>query len=453
MLELRVYQLGSDASRTWAVHEIIALDSDGNMIDTSGWNLASTCNNDGNELKQAIDNNQGTAWSCKEPIAPGTQNLFLVFKASSDNKNNLMTLHWFRFNGRGVAGTSTLVKAIDCGLTDAESFTGSDSVVYSADMYYSGGDTVKEVESIARTTDDLLYGTQRVGKEFTYAIPLDNNQPYQITLKFAELVHNTSGKRVFDIYGEDRMMVSQFDIVKSIGDRYTAIDLERTVVLHDGTLNLKFSASVDQASIGAIVVSKLLQSSRITQIPGMIKGSYYRDGGSGIGYVDATPGNSGGGCRADDVDLKSFNNPASNCYVTDIESGEFLQYDLDVGVEDVFNIEFRVSSNDKDTKTFEIYLDDQAITDTVQFSTDGSESNWITVQTETKTTLNRGYHLLRVAATSSNWNFDSMNFISKNGLTPSSLSPTTNNNQSSSAVSLLAQLSYGLFALIFAMMV
>lgn len=361
-----------------------------------------------------------------------------------------MTLHWFRFNGRGVAGTSTLVKAIDCGLTDEDSYTGSDSVVYSADTYYSGGDTMKEVESITRTTDDLLYGTQRVGKEFSYAIPLDNNQPYQITLKFAELAFNTSGQRVFDVYGEDRLMVSNFDIVQTIGDRYMAVDLERTVVLHDGTLDLKFAASKDQASIGAIVVSKLLQSSRITQVPGLIKGSYYRDGGSGIGFIDATPGNSGGGCRADDVDLKSFNNPASNCYVTDIENGEFLQYDLDVGVDDVFNIELRVSANDRDQKSFEIYLDDQMITDTLQFTTDGTESNWITVYAETKATLTRGYHLLRVVATSSNWNFDSMDFVSKNGLTPSDLAPTTNNNQNNSATVVLTQISCGLGTLVLA---
>ncbi len=362
-----------------------------------------------------------------------------------------MTLHWFRFNGRGVAGTSTLVKAIDCGLTDEDSYTGSDSVVYSADTYYSGGDTVKKVESIARTTDDLLYGTQRVGKEFSYAIPLDNNQPYQITLKFAELAHNASGNRVFDIYGEDRLMVSNFDIVGAVGDKFTAYDLARTVVLHDGTLNLKFTASADQASIGAIVVSKLLQSSRSTQVPGLIKGSYYRDGGSGIGFVDSTPGNSGGGCRADDVDLKSFNNPSSNCYVTDIESGEFLQYDLDFGVEDVFTIEFRVSANDQDTKSFEVYMDDQILTDTVQFNTDGSESTWITVTAESKGTLTRGYHLVRIVATSSNWNFDSMDFISKNGLTPSSLTPTTN-NQESASVSLFAHISYVLLASILAIM-
>jgi hypothetical protein len=35
--------------------------------------LASTCNNNGNDLKMAIDGNDGTAWSCKEPIASGTQ--------------------------------------------------------------------------------------------------------------------------------------------------------------------------------------------------------------------------------------------------------------------------------------------------------------------------------------------------------------------------------------------
>jgi hypothetical protein len=79
-LELRIYQLGNEPSRTWGVHEIVALDSDGNKIDPSGWNLASTCNNNGNDLKMAIDGNDGTAWSCKEPIASGTQNLYLVFK-------------------------------------------------------------------------------------------------------------------------------------------------------------------------------------------------------------------------------------------------------------------------------------------------------------------------------------------------------------------------------------
>ncbi len=77
--ELRIYQLGNDASRTWGIHEIVAIDSDGNQIDRSGWNLASTCNN-GNDLKSAVDGDDGSAWSCNEPLASGTQNLYLVFK-------------------------------------------------------------------------------------------------------------------------------------------------------------------------------------------------------------------------------------------------------------------------------------------------------------------------------------------------------------------------------------
>jgi hypothetical protein len=316
--------------------------------------------------------------------------------------------------------------------------------VYWPDTDYSGGETVKQVESITRTTDDLLYGTQRVG-DFEYAIHLDNYQPYQITLKFAELMHNVSGKRAFDVYGEDRLMVSNFDIVQTVGNRYVAYDLERTVVLHDGTLNLRFSSKADKASIAGILISKLLPSSRITQIPGLIKGGFYRDGGSGIGFIDTTPGNSGGGCRADDVDLKAFEGTPSNCYVTSIENGEILQYDLDVGVEDVFRIEFKVSANDKDTKSFDVLLDDSPVTGNVQFTTDGSESNWVTVSVETSNALTRGNHLLRIAATSSNWNFDSMDFISVNGLTPSSLSPTTNND--SGSASLVTQLSYAMLAL------
>lgn len=158
-----------------------------------------------------------------------------------------MTLQWFKFNGRGVAGTSNLVKAIDCGLTEDESFTGTNLVVYSADAYYAGGDAVKNVDAITRTTDDLLYGTQRVGKEFSYDIPLDNNQPYQITFKFTEMLHNATGKRKFDIYCEGRLLAINVDIIKSVSSPNSAYDLERVVVLHDGTLNIKFIASENEA--------------------------------------------------------------------------------------------------------------------------------------------------------------------------------------------------------------
>jgi hypothetical protein len=43
--------------------------------------------------------------------------------------------------------------------------------------------------------------------------------------------------------------------------------------------------------------------------------------GPGVGYIDTTSGNSGGGCRADDVDLRPYPNDSQHCFVMDIVQG------------------------------------------------------------------------------------------------------------------------------------
>ena len=71
---------------------------------------------------------------------------------------------------------------------------------FAADQYATGGSTFSTGASIAGTSDDALYQTERYGA-FTYSLPVSNGQ-YTVKLHFAELYWNSTGQRVFNVAAE-----------------------------------------------------------------------------------------------------------------------------------------------------------------------------------------------------------------------------------------------------------
>jgi uncharacterized repeat protein (TIGR03803 family) len=94
-------------------------------------------------------------------------------------------------------------------------------------------------------------------------------------------------------------------------------------------------------------------------IPGSIEAEDYDGGGPGIGYADTTPGNEGGGYRADDVDIKSSRE--GGYAVGWFEAGEWLAYTIDVQREGLYTISARVGSALPD-RTFHIEIDGADVT-------------------------------------------------------------------------------------------
>src|SRR3954447_6999272 len=133
---------------------------------------------------------------------------------------------------------------------------------YLGDQYFSGGQTFSVTAPIANTTDDALYQDERFGQNFSYAIPLANGN-YNVTLKFAENYFDAPGQRIFDVNAEGKLVVDNLDVWSAAGGKNKALDVVVPVSVQDGTLNLQFLSSVNNALIDAIRIVPAVTSSSI----------------------------------------------------------------------------------------------------------------------------------------------------------------------------------------------
>ena len=149
-------------------------------------------------------------------------------------------------------------------------YTDGDGNVWEADAantYFSGGKTFSNNTAISGTEDDALYQTERYGGEgnatFSYNIPVSGSDgPYTVDLLFAEIfqgVQNNNGgagDRVFDVEIEGNLVLNDYDIFADVGPA-TAV-VKTFAGLGDangnGTLDIVFDASVDNAKVSAIAV-------------------------------------------------------------------------------------------------------------------------------------------------------------------------------------------------------
>lgn len=134
--------------------------------------------------------------------------------------------------------------------------TGKDGVHYAADGHFVGGSVYVSEAAINATEDDALYQTERYNTgTLLYDIPLSNGV-YAVTLKFAEIFHETAGSRVFDVLIEDETVVEALDLISQVGPT-TTYDIEfQGVEISDGSLSIALAASVDNPKISAIVVHR-----------------------------------------------------------------------------------------------------------------------------------------------------------------------------------------------------
>src|SRR6185295_3992724 len=130
-------------------------------------------------------------------------------------------------------------------------FTDSLGQVWAADKNFSGGSTYSKPSAIAGTVDDTLFQTERYGN-FSYNIPVPSGT-YSITLRFAELYWTATAKRVFSVSVEGQAVLTNFDIFATAGAT-TLLDRTFQVTVTDGTLNIVFTTSADNAKVSAIQV-------------------------------------------------------------------------------------------------------------------------------------------------------------------------------------------------------
>src|SRR5437773_8370864 len=143
-------------------------------------------------------------------------------------------------------------------------------------------------------------------------------------------------------------------------------------------------------------------------IPGTFEAEDFDRGGEGVAYHDNVAGNAGGQYRPnEDVDIIVSSDSAGGGYVVNnFESGEWLNYTVNVQTTTNYDIELRVSSQFS-TSAFHIEIDGQNVTGSVVVPNTG---NWNTFQWVGKQgiALTAGQHMLKVFADQQYFNLNSV---------------------------------------------
>ncbi|MBT2595490.1 hypothetical protein J7I92_09445 [Arthrobacter sp. ISL-72] len=143
----------------------------------------------------------------------------------------------------------------------------SGGVTWSADQYFNGGKSFTNtfVSSIAGTTDDVLYRTERSATSdldgFSYTIPVPVHGTYTVRLHFAEIWFGApgggpagAGRRVFSAtFPQGSARLLDYDIFAEVG-AVTATVKTFAVEVLNGVLRIDFSAKIDQPKLSAVEV-------------------------------------------------------------------------------------------------------------------------------------------------------------------------------------------------------
>lgn len=140
-------------------------------------------------------------------------------------------------------------------------------------------------------------------------------------------------------------------------------------------------------------------------IPGTVEAENYDLGGQDSAYFDSDAANQGNVYRQDQVDVVAVTGGNAVGYTT---AGEWLEYTVNVATGGVYTIEAKVASG-SDGASFRLFIDNNAITDTVKIANGGDWDTYSTV-TATTTSLTTGSHILRIAMTGDYGNIDNIKF-------------------------------------------
>src|SRR5437773_10311195 len=146
-------------------------------------------------------------------------------------------------------------------------------------------------------------------------------------------------------------------------------------------------------------------------IPGSFEAEDFDRGGEGVAYHDNVAGNAGGQYRPnEDVDIIVSSDSAGGGFVVNnFETGEWVNYTVNVQTATNYDIELRVSSQFS-TSAFHIEIDGQNVTGSVVAPNTG---NWNTFQWVGKkgVALPAGQHVLKVFVDQQYFNFNSVRVL------------------------------------------
>jgi uncharacterized repeat protein (TIGR02059 family) len=127
------------------------------------------------------------------------------------------------------------------------------------------GNAYSTTSTVNAEADAEIYQTERYYSYLAYAIPVEKDRNYILTLKFAEIYFNTAGSRIFDVFVEGARYMSDFDMFAAAGGKNIAVDSSFTIHAADSIINIELVASIDNAAPKGIEI-KTVEEDWITRI-------------------------------------------------------------------------------------------------------------------------------------------------------------------------------------------
>ena len=150
-------------------------------------------------------------------------------------------------------------------------------------------------------------------------------------------------------------------------------------------------------------------------LPGILQAEDYDYGGQLISFKDKDFVNEGSAYREDGVDIVALgSDDAPEGYAIGYtNTGEWLEYTLTVKETAAYRFKAKVSSG-LEHSGFRLFLDGEAVCDTLEIPQGEDWDTYTTIEGETST-LAEGEHVLRLVITGSYANIDWIEFADKNG--------------------------------------
>ncbi len=171
-----------------------------------------------------------------------------------------------------------------------------------------------------------------------------------------------------------------------------------------GSYTFRLTVSDGALSASDDIVVTVTSGVVYINLPGRLQAEDYRTGGEGVGYHDLSAGNTGNVYRADNVDIEATTDGGPGYNVGWIQTGEWLEYNINVATTGTYTLKARMASGAAGTKTASVTVDGAA-KGTFNLSDASGWQIWIDVPVS-GVTLTAGNHILRITMTVGDFNLN-----------------------------------------------